>query len=85
MSSNKNTAAVHYSIDASHTHSHLFKVSLLIAEPQAGQLVSLPVWIPGSYLIRDFAKNLQRLKATQGGKHVATQQDHKSQWLIQCK
>ena len=85
MSSNKNTSAVHYSIDASHTHSHLFKVSLLIAEPQAGQVVSLPVWIPGSYLIRDFAKNLQRLKATQGGKHVATHQDHKSQWLIQCK
>ena len=85
MSSNKNTSAVHYSIDASHTHSHLFKVSLLISEPQAGQVVSLPVWIPGSYLIRDFAKNLQRLKATQGGKHVATHQDHKSQWLIQCK
>jgi len=50
MSSNKYTSAVHYSIDASHTHSHLFKVSLLISEPQAGQVVSLPVWIPGSYL-----------------------------------
>ena len=46
MTSKKMTPAVHYSIDASHTHSHLFKVSLLIAEPQAGQVVSLPVWIP---------------------------------------
>ena len=85
MSSKKSLPAVHYSIDASQTHSHLFKISLHIAQPQAGQVVSLPVWIPGSYLVREFAKNLQNLKATQGGKAVAAQQENKSQWLIQCK
>ena len=85
MSSKKTLPAVHYSIDASRTHSHLFKISLLIAAPQAGQVVSLPVWIPGSYLVREFAKNLQNLKASQGGKAVAAHQDNKSQWHIQCK
>ena len=85
MSSKNPLPAVHYSIDASHTHSHLFKVSLHIAEPQAGQVVSLPVWIPGSYLVREFAKNLQSLKATQGGKAVASHQENKSHWHIQCK
>ena len=76
MSSKKSLPAVHYSIDASQTHSHLFKISLHIAQPQAGQVVSLPVWIPGSYLVREFAKNLQNLKATQGGKAVAAQQEN---------
>jgi len=85
MSTKKIVPVIHYSIDASQTHSHLFRVSLHIAEPQAAQVVSLPVWIPGSYLVREFAKNLQKLKATQGGRAIATHQDNKSQWLIQCK
>jgi predicted metalloprotease with PDZ domain len=85
MSSKKIAPAVHYSIDASQTHSHLFKVSLHIDKPQACQVVSLPVWIPGSYLVREFSKNLQSLKATQGGKALATHQDNKSQWHIRCQ
>ena len=85
MSSKKISSGVHYSIDASQTHSHLYKVSLHIAEPLADQVVSMPVWIPGSYLVREFAKNLQSLKASQGGKALAVHQDHKSQWHIQCK
>ena len=85
MSSKKISSGVHYSIDASHTHSHLFKIVLSIAEPAAGQVVSLPVWIPGSYLVREFAKNLQSIKASQSGKAVAVHQDNKSQWHIQCK
>ena len=79
------TSPVHYTVDASHTHAHLFKVSLHIAKPQAGQVVSLPVWIPGSYLVREFAKNLQNLKAYQGGKSVAVFQNHKSQWQTDAK
>ena len=85
MSSKKTLPAVHYSIDASRTHSHLYQVSLTIAAPQAGQVVSLPVWIPGSYLVREFAKNLQNLKASQGGKALTAHQDNKSQWHIPCK
>jgi predicted metalloprotease with PDZ domain len=76
----KSIPAVHYSIDASHENAHLFKVSLRIEEPQADQVVSLPVWIPGSYLVREFAKNLQNLKAQQAGKAVALVQDNKCQW-----
>ena len=77
--------AIHYTVDASQTHSHLFQISLHIAKPDAGQVVSLPVWIPGSYLVREFSKNLQQLKAKQAGKTVAVFQDHKSQWRIDCK
>ena len=77
--------AVHYTVDASNTHAHLFQISLHIENPQAGQVVSLPVWIPGSYLVREFAKNLQNLKAKQGGKSVAIHQVNKSQWQIESK
>ena len=76
---------VHYTVDASQQHAHLFKITLHIEKPQAGQIVSLPVWIPGSYLVREFSKNLQNLKAKQGGKFVAVHQDNKSQWQIESK
>ena len=76
---------VHYTVDASQQHAHLFKVTLQIDKPQAGQIVSLPVWIPGSYLVREFSKNLQNLKAKQGGKFVAVHQHNKSQWQIESK
>jgi predicted metalloprotease with PDZ domain len=77
--------AVQYTVDASNTHAHLFQVSLHIDKPQAGQVLSLPVWIPGSYLVREFAKNLQNLKAKQGGKSIAIHQVNKSQWQVDSK
>ena len=49
-------AGVHYDVVAAHLQAHLFQVTLTIAQPQAQQTVSLPVWIPGSYLVREFAK-----------------------------
>ena len=76
---------VHYTVDAANQHAHLFQISLHIENPQAGQVVSLPVWIPGSYLVREFAKNLQNLKAKQGGKSVAIHQVNKSQWQIESR
>ena len=52
---------VHYRIEPSDLHAHLFTVSLTVNAPAQLQEVSLPVWIPGSYLVREFAKNLQSL------------------------
>src|SRR5450830_1731169 len=79
------TAAVHYRVDLRSLNAHLFAVTLTIAQPAALQRVCLPVWIPGSYLVREFAKNLQRLKAQQNGKSVALTQLDKCSWQVACK
>ena len=43
---------------------HHFKVTMTIADPDPkGQIVSLPAWIPGSYLIRDFARQIETITA----------------------
>ncbi len=73
-------APVHYSVDASDVRAHLFRVTLTIARPAKNQRVSLPVWIPGSYMVREFAKHLQKLKAEQSGKAVAIVQLDKCTW-----
>ena len=78
-------APLHYRIEARDLHAHLFQVTLTIARPLALQRVSLPVWIPGSYLVREFSKNLQGLQAQQGaGAPLAVEQLDKCSWQIQC-
>ena len=77
-------APLAYRVEPLDLHAHLFAVHLRIAAPQAGQQVSLPVWIPGSYLVREFAKNLQGLRATQGRKPIAVRQLNKHSWQLDC-
>jgi predicted metalloprotease with PDZ domain len=82
--SSPRSASVHYRVEAADLHAHLFRVTLRIDQPAAQQRVSLPVWIPGSYLVREFSKNLQRLAARQGGRAVSVQQLDKCNWQIGC-
>ena len=77
-------AVLHYQVEAASLHAHLFRVTLTIAVPVALQTVSLPVWIPGSYLVREFAKNLQHLQAQQQGQKCALTQQDKCTWQIDC-
>jgi predicted metalloprotease with PDZ domain len=78
------SASLHYRVEAADLHAHLYHVTLSIDQPAAQQGVSLPVWIPGSYLVREFAKNLQRLTARQEGRAVAVRQLDKCNWQIEC-
>ncbi|MBA2674888.1 MAG: M61 family metallopeptidase [Ramlibacter sp.] len=71
-------------MEAADVQAHLYHVTLSIAQPQAQQRLSLPVWIPGSYLVREFSRHLQRLTARQDGKPVAVQQIDKCNWLVDC-
>ncbi|MEH6458357.1 M61 family metallopeptidase [Chitinimonas sp. JJ19] len=56
--------AIHYRIVPVSPEAHLFEVTLTIDKPEsAGQRLGLPVWIPGSYLVREFAKNIVSIEA----------------------
>ena len=76
---------ISYRIDIADAHAHLFRVTLTVPQPAAEQRVSLPVWIPGSYLVREFARHLSGLQAKQGKHEVALQQLDKATWLAHCK
>ncbi len=74
--------AVHYKIEAANVHAHLWRVTLTVAKPARLQTVSLPSWIPGSYMVREFSKHLQNLKVTQNSKTCAVEQIDKCTWRI---
>ncbi|SMC25813.1 Predicted metalloprotease, contains C-terminal PDZ domain [Andreprevotia lacus DSM 23236] len=61
------TSPIQYRIVPADLAAHLFRVTLTIAQPAAdGQAVWLPVWIPGSYLVREFARNIVAIRAYDG-------------------
>lgn len=64
---------IHYAITPADPAAHLFRVRCVIRKPDPeGQILSLPAWIPGSYLIRDFAKNIVSISARDAGDNTLT-------------
>ncbi len=75
---------IQYRIELHDLHAHLYRVTLSVPQPAGEQCVSLPVWIPGSYMVRDFARHLSQLQARQGRKACALRQLDSSSWSITC-
>lgn len=73
--------AVHYRIVPVDPALHLFEVTLTIASPAAeGQVVSLPAWIPGSYMVREFARNITSIRAEASGRKLRLTKLDKHGW-----
>ncbi|MBV8633554.1 MAG: peptidase M61, partial [Burkholderiaceae bacterium] len=73
--------SVSYTIAPKDLAGHLFEVSVTVATPAPeGQVFSLPAWIPGSYMIREFSRNIVQIRATAAGKKVALKKLDKHTW-----
>ena len=71
---------VSFQVEVKSLQSHLFAITVTVKQPAKLQRVSLPVWIPGSYLVREFAQHLQHMQASQGGQAVPLRQLNKNTW-----
>ncbi len=72
---------IHYRIRAANPAAHLFEIRCTVTDPDpAGQCFSLPAWIPGSYMIREFARNIVTLRAEADGRPVALEKLDKHSW-----
>ncbi|HSW11693.1 MAG TPA: PDZ domain-containing protein [Solimonas sp.] len=64
--------SIRYRIQPDAPREHLFTVQCALDQPDPqGQVFRLPSWIRGSYLVRDFAKHVQELRASAGGEPLA--------------
>ncbi|MBY4949834.1 M61 family metallopeptidase [Cupriavidus respiraculi] len=72
---------IRYAIAPLQPEAHLFAVTVTVDVPDpAGQRFFLPAWIPGSYMIREFARNIVRIRADAGGEPVALTKLDKQSW-----
>ena len=76
---------ISYRIAADHPNAHQFSVVLTIAKPAPEQRLSLPAWIPGSYLVREFARHVSGMSASQGGRALPLRQLDKATWVASCE
>lgn len=78
--------SIHYQVAMPQPESHRFEVTLFIKGWQASVLdLKLPVWTPGSYLVREYAKHLQDFSAETGdqGHRLFSHKISKNHWQIE--
>ncbi|MFP5407160.1 MAG: peptidase M61, partial [Gammaproteobacteria bacterium] len=80
-------AGIVYRIVPADLHAHLFEVTLDVAHPDPeGQRFALPAWIPGSYMLREFARHVVAIEASAEGRPLALHKLDKHTWVTDaCK
>ena len=83
MSPTSLTDGPRYRVVLADPQAHQFAVELDLSEPApSGQAFWLPVWIPGSYLVREFARHVLQVQAWCGDKPVAVRKTAKNRWRV---
>jgi predicted metalloprotease with PDZ domain len=77
--------AVRYAVIPERPEAHLYRVSCTVADPDpTGQEFALPAWIPGSYMIREFARHIVSVRAESRGRPVALEKLDKHTWRAEA-
>ncbi|MDP2713292.1 M61 family metallopeptidase [Rheinheimera sp.] len=76
--------SVKYRLDISDIGAHLVSVNLSFKPVDAIHELALPAWIPGSYMIRDFARNIVAISAADDSGPLILQQMDKQRWQLHC-
>ena len=78
--------AVRYRVSMSQPHSHLFEVEALYPPSKEALTVAMPVWTPGSYLVREFARHVQDVSSsTEGGDPLPVTRLDKRRFRVDAK
>ncbi|MES9930946.1 MAG: peptidase M61, partial [Candidatus Thiodiazotropha sp. 6PDIVS] len=74
---------IFYKLRLKSPQSHTFEVELTINKPDPdGQVVYLPAWIRGSYLIRDYARHITSIQALCNEEQIEIQKLDKQTWKV---
>lgn len=73
---------LHYQISTLRHTAHLLEVTLTIPVPAAVVVLKMPVWTPGSYMVREYARHVQSFRVTQDGQPCNWQKTDKCTWQI---
>lgn len=79
-------ATISYEVSMPEPHTHYFNVKMDVVDYQKEYFdVQMPVWSPGSYLVREFAKGVEGLVATANNKPLKAEKINKNTWRIYPK
>mgnify|MGYP005751775525 CR=1 FL=1 len=77
-------AGLRYTLSMPEPHTHYFKVEAELSGVKKKYVdFTMPVWAPGSYLVREFAKNVEGFKATdKSGRELRSEKIDKNTWRV---
>lgn len=79
----KAAAKVNYTLTMPEPQTHYFEVELVFENPGKEFVdIKMPVWTPGSYLVREFAKNVEGFTATANGQSIRYEKINKNTWRV---
>jgi predicted metalloprotease with PDZ domain len=73
---------IRYRVRLADLDKHHFEVECRIDDPAPEQRFSLPAWIPGSYLLRDFARLVVAVAARSGRDPLPVEKEDSATWVI---
>ena len=78
---------IHFQLSFIEPQAHYVEVKMIIDGIDQDYLdLKMPVWTPGSYLIREFAKNIEQVKAEDAqGNEIAIHKTKKNNWRLNSK
>ncbi|MCH8070006.1 MAG: PDZ domain-containing protein [Candidatus Marinimicrobia bacterium] len=72
-----------YQLSMPEPHTHYFHVELTIEDNADSLLIlKMPVWTPGSYLIREFSRHIPRVNASANNKPLSVKKTAKNEWTV---
>ena len=76
---------ISYKLKMARPQSHYYEVEMIVEGSTSQNLeVKMPVWAPGSYLIREFSKNINLVKAfDEKGSELKVKKNEKNKWTIE--
>lgn len=80
----KSQVKINFEVSFKEPQAHYAEVEMNIAGIAAKNYVDvkMPVWTPGSYLVREFAKSVEGFGATAGNKSVKVEKVNKNTWRV---
>ena len=79
-------ASISYEVSMPEPHTHYYNVKMDVVDYQKEYFdIQMPVWSPGSYLVREFAKGVEGLVATANNKTLKAEKINKNTWRIYAK
>ena len=79
-------ASISYEVSMPEPHTHYYNVKMDVVDYQKEYFdIQMPVWSPGSYLVREFAKGVEGLVATANSKTLKAEKINKNTWRIYAK
>ncbi|MBN9658145.1 MAG: M61 family metallopeptidase [Acidobacteria bacterium] len=79
-------APVRYTMKFPAPHTHYVEVTAEIPAGQPAVELYMPVWTPGSYLVREYARNVENFKAQDNqGRELTWTKTRKNRWKVEAR